>query len=142
MSKKGGYSKHILKFRNYTYTTDHRFFYISKASSREDKVILDFGKAVEYRVVKLGRSGLPKKFKGRPVKWVSNFAIKNKSGAYVERVPYTLYLRRRPGRFVYMSGNKIKDDKSPRKQSRAIKEVPHSWVKVVLTLGDPPEGWT
>lgn len=138
--QKGGFKKRVLKLKPHQKAPGK--FWIRKAGDTGQPVFVDLGKTAKYQVVGLSRVGLPLWYKGtRKIKWINNFGIKDRSGKYVQKVTYALYLRNRPGKtFVYFDGKRIRDDKKPRPQHD--KWAPRGWVKVTLTVGDPAEGWS
>jgi hypothetical protein len=120
---------------------DHRFFTVSGVGRNEERVVLDFGHPVKYRVVKLSIRGLPlADGRGKKITWINNFGVKGASGRYAKRVRYTLFLRGRPGKtFVYYGAGGLRRDKKPR--PHGTKHMPRGWVKVSFSSGDPAAGW-
>jgi hypothetical protein len=119
-------------------------FIVRTAAPSEEDVYLDFGRRVQFDVVKLSIAGLPKELsKGRPITWINNFGVRSK-GKFVKRAKYTLYLRMpRKKKFVYYDGQRLRTNKKPRVLSgQERKRFPRDWVKVDFSIGDPAIGTT
>lgn len=123
-------------------TEDHRVFTVGKVGASEEQVVVDFGREVKYRVVKLSIRGLPSTdSEGKKITWINNLGIKGPSGRYAKRVRYAVLLRDRPGKtYVYYDHRGLRQDKKPR--PHRTKALPRGWAKVVFTSGDPAHGWT
>ena len=122
-------------------TKDERIFTVGKSARSEEKVVLDFGRKVEYQVVKLSIRGLPRRAPdGKPITWINNFAVIGTNKKALKRVRYTVYLRGRTNKtFVYYDQRGLHFNKKPQRQAK--KNLPKSWVKVVFNTGDPAHGW-
>ncbi len=68
----------------------HKVFRVKKHGKYEIDVLLDFGKHVDYRVVKLSTDLLPTHYKGRKIHWLSAFGVQS-HGKYVPNVHYTAF---------------------------------------------------
>ncbi len=73
-------------------TLDHKTFKVEKATGAEEDVLLHFGRAVEYKVVKLSTKGLPHTFGRKKIHWLNCFGIRDASGEYMREVHYTAFV--------------------------------------------------
>ena len=108
------------------------------------KVVLHFGRAVRYKVVKLDIKDLPSRDKnGKKITWVNNWGVMSPSGGYVENVRYTVFLPPPPSKkaqFVYRDRKGLHHDKIPKYKGK--KPPRTGMVQVEFTTGDPGAGWT
>ena len=76
-------------------TRNHKIFTVQKTAASEEDILLHFGRAVKYQVVRLAVKGLPSKDRqGRKIRWITNFGVRDSRGKYVRHVRYTVFLRR------------------------------------------------
>lgn len=123
-------------------TKDNRVFTVQAVTDAEQEILVDFGAAVEYKVVKLDIAGLPPQdTDGKKIGWINNFGIMDSAGNYLESVDYTVFLAARTNAtFVYYDRGGLKRDKTP--SSKGTKRARAGMVQVDLNTGDPGIGWT
>ncbi len=73
-------------------TLDHKTFKIEKGDGAAEDVLLHFGRAVDYRVVKLSTKGLPRTLGRRKLHWLSYFGVRDAHGEFMREVHYTAFL--------------------------------------------------
>jgi len=108
------------------------------------KILLHFGHAVRYKVVKLDLKDLPPRDrKGKKIAWMNNWGVVAPSGRYVENVRYTVFLPpppRKNAQFVYRDRKGLHTDKTPKHKGK--KPPRTGMLQVEFTTGDPAYGWT
>ncbi|MFZ6030245.1 MAG: hypothetical protein ACOYYS_21230 [Chloroflexota bacterium] len=101
----------------------------------------------KLEVVQLALDSLPKTHNGDTIEWIANFGIRERAtGKYVD-VPYTVFVKQRPGRaLVYFDGKEVKRASCTKAVSLSADAFPMDIDKadrlaVTLSLGDPGIGW-
>jgi hypothetical protein len=122
-------------------TTDNIVFTVQGVAASEQDILLDFGRPVSYRVVKLDVHDLPLNDTDyKKITWVNNFGVMDASGNYVEGVTYTVFLPAGgSAKFVHHDKAGLKHDKTP--AAKGSKHARSGMVQVDFTTGDPGVGW-
>ncbi len=120
-------------------TLDHKTFKVERAAAGEEDVLIHFGRAVNYKVVKLSTKSLPRTFGREKIHWLSNFGVQDADGEYMPDVHYTAFLCvPRGARLIYFDR---KGFHRPKGQMRDLgkgggKEI----VQIEFETGDPGVG--
>ena len=133
-------AKHIIKGKVQNW--DRKIFTIEKVAPSEQGIVLQFGRPVRFRVVKLSLEGLPRKDEhGRKITWINNFAVLSSPRHYPKR-HYTVFLPKPPKKaaFVYYDDRGLHRDKKPK--VKGSKPEQPSMLQVDFRKGDPGIGWT
>lgn len=133
-------AKRILKEK--VRTRDHKIFAVRRAADSEQDILLHFGRAVKYQVVKLDVRDLPSTdWDGRKITWINNFGVRDTSGRYVRNVRYTVFLRRprkKDAAFFTYDHRGLRQIKTP--MYEGSKPPRSGMIQVDFTTGDPGIG--
>lgn len=133
-------AKHVIsgKVQNW----DHKIFTIQKVAASEQGIVVQFGRRVEYKVVKLTTKDLPPKdTDGTKITWINNFAVMDSRDHPVNRVHYTVFLptpRRKDATFVYYDHRGLRRDKKLKRSGS--KPAQDGMLQVDFHTGDPGVG--
>ncbi len=137
-------TKHIVKKRvipGKVQNWDYRVFTVEKVGPSEKGVVIQFGRRVKHKVVKLDVRDLPRSdAKGHKIIWLTNFAVVDSQNRPVKRVHYTLFLPELPkgAKFVYYDHRGLGYNKKPK--HHGTKPAQPGMVQVDFEFGDPGGG--
>lgn len=126
-----------------------QFACAARTDASEDLTLLfqDDLATKKLEVVELSLDDLPKTHNGDVIEWVANFGIRERGTEKYVDVPYTLFIKPRPGRvLVYFDGKEVKRAAYTKAASLSAETSlvgvdKADKIAVTLNLGDPGVGW-